>query len=65
MHATLTADAHVAAGHVCLPGPRSGAHVNPLKAATPPVLAGRRWPVPWPVRRLSAGCAAGAASARR
>ena len=40
MHATLTADAHVAAGHVGLPGPRSDAHVNPLKAATPPVLAG-------------------------
>ena len=40
MHATLSADAHVAAGRVCLPGPRSDAHMNPLKAATPPVLAG-------------------------
>jgi hypothetical protein len=40
MHATLSADAHVAAGHGWLPGPRSEAHMNPLKAATPPVLAG-------------------------
>ena len=40
MHATLSADAHVAAGRGWLPGPRSEAHMNPLKAATPPVLAG-------------------------
>ena len=40
MHATLSADAHVAAGRGWLPGPRSDAHMNPLKAATPPVLAG-------------------------
>ena len=52
MHATLTADAHVAAGHVCLPGPRSGAHVNPLKAATPPVLAGAVLAGPAPERGL-------------
>ena len=106
MHATLPADAHVAAGRVWPPGPRSDAHLNPLKAATQPVLAGpalagpalavragrsragrsragrsragrsggwpvrcwpvRCWPVRcWPVRRPSAGCGAGAASARR
>ena len=40
MHATLSADARVAAGRGWLPSPRSDAHMNPLKAATPPVLAG-------------------------
>ncbi len=39
MHATLRADAHVATGRVWPPGPSSNAHMNPLKAATPPVLA--------------------------
>ena len=48
MHATLRADAHVAAGRVWLPGPRSNAPMNPLKnapmnplkVAMPPALAG-------------------------
>ena len=40
MHATLHADTHVAAGRVWPPGPRGDAHLNPLKAATQPVLAG-------------------------
>ena len=40
MHATLRADAHVAAGRVWLPGPASNAPMNPLKVTMPPALAG-------------------------
>ncbi len=40
MHAILGADAHIVGGHVLPPGPRSSSHMNRLKAATPPVLAG-------------------------
>jgi hypothetical protein len=40
MHSTLRADAHVAAGRPWPSGPKRNAHMTPLKAATPPVLAG-------------------------
>jgi len=40
MHATLSADAHVAADHVCLPGPRSDTHLNLLETGLAPVLVG-------------------------
>ena len=40
MHATLSADAHVAADRVCLPGPRSYTHLNLLETGLPPVLVG-------------------------
>jgi DNA-binding CsgD family transcriptional regulator len=40
MHATLCADAHVAAGHVWPQGQRSNVPMDPLETATPPVLPG-------------------------